>query len=56
MHCNLVFGLAALLAAAVIASVDSLSFPASSAPGEAIATNDQNDRAGCEHKNGCFPL
>lgn len=52
MHCNLV-RLAALLAAAAIFGVNSLSFPASSAPGETIATD---DRAGCEHPNGCFPL
>ncbi|NJL90017.1 MAG: hypothetical protein HC916_09690 [Coleofasciculaceae cyanobacterium SM2_1_6] len=53
MRCNLVSGFAALLAAAVIASVNFLSFPASSALENTIATN---DRAGCEHKNGCFPL
>ena len=53
MHCNLVFGLTALLAATILGSVNSLSFPASSTPENTIATN---DRAGCEHKNGCFPL
>lgn len=53
MRCNLAFRLAALLAAAVIVGVNSLSFPASSAPENTIATD---DRGGCEHKNGCFPL
>jgi hypothetical protein len=52
MHCNLV-RFAALLAAAAIFGINSLSFPASSAPENTIATN---DRAGCEHKDGCFPL
>ncbi len=55
MHCNLV-RLAALLAAAAIFGVNSLSFPASSVLGETIATDDQKDRGGCEHPNGCFPL
>jgi len=53
MRCNLALRLTALLAAAIIVSVNFLSFPASSAPENTIATN---DRAGCEHKNGCFPL
>lgn len=53
MRCNLVFGLAALLAATILGSVNSLVFPASFTPENAIATN---DRGGCEHKDGCFPL
>lgn len=53
MRCNLAFRLAVLLAAIIFGSVNSLVFPASSTPDNTIATN---DRGGCEHKDGCFPL
>ena len=50
MHCNLAFGLVALLAATVIVSINSLSSSASSAPENTIASNGK-----CCYDNRCMP-
>ena len=52
MRCNLVFGLAALLATAVFVNINSPIFSTSSAPENTIATQ---EKPICDRNNVCFP-